>query len=193
MKKNTSAVGAILSAVLASICCVGPLALGALGLGGVGFAIGLEKYRPYFLAATAIFLAAGFYQAYFRREICVDGSCKVGSGTSAMKGALWALAIAVAGIASFPSWAPLLVGHAPHAASANAETIELAVSGMDCAACTVGIEKSLKRVPGVQDASIDFEKGKATVYAEKGKIPAAALIQAIRSAGPYSARVEKVD
>lgn len=193
MKKSISAVGAILSAVLASICCVGPLALGALGLGGVGFAVGLEKYRPYFLAATAMFLAVGFYQAYFRREICVDGSCKVGSGSRAAKATLWVLALAVAGIASFPSWAPLLVGHAPPAADANAETIKFAVSGMDCAACTVGIEKSLKKVPGVKDASIDFKKGEATVYAEKGRVAAQDLILAIRSSGPYSAQVEKVN
>ncbi|MDE2142147.1 MAG: cation transporter [Elusimicrobia bacterium] len=176
MKENISAVGAVLSAVLASICCVGPLALGALGLGGVGFAIGLEKYRP-----------------YFRRETCADGSCKVGSGSSAAKGALWAIAFAVAGIASFPSWAPLLVRHAPPAAEANAETIKFAVSGMDCAACTLGIEKSLKKVPGVKDASIDFKKGEATVYAEKGRVAAQDLIQAIRSSGPYFAQMEKVN
>lgn len=193
MKKNVSAVGAILSAALASVCCLGPLLLGALGLGGVGFAIGLEKYRLYFLVATALFLAVGFYQAYFHRETCADGSCKVGSGSRAMKGALWILTLAVMGIVSFPSWAPVLARHAPHAASANAETIKLAVSGMDCAACTVGIEKSLKKVPGVQDASIDFEKGEATVYAEKGKVASADLIQAIRSSGPYSAQVEKVN
>lgn len=193
MKKNISAVGAVLSAVLASICCVGPLALGALALGGVGFAIGLEKYRPYFLAATAIFLAVGFYQAYFRREICADGSCKVGSGSSAVKGMLWVIALAVAGIASFPSWAPLLVRHAPPAADVNAEMIKFAVSGMDCAACTVGIEKSLKKVPGVKDASIDFKRGEATVYAEKGRVAALDLIKAIQSSGPYSARVQKVN
>src|SRR5258708_3136404 len=178
MKKNISAAGAIISAGLASICCVGPLLLGALGLGGVGFAIGLEKYRPYFLAATAIFLAVGFYQAYFRLgEICADGGCKVGSGSSSVKRALWVLVAAAAGVAAFPSWAPLLTRHAPHAAGANAETIRLAVSGMDCAACTVGIEKSLKKVPGVQEASIDFGRGEATVYAEKGRVAAADLIQ----------------
>ena len=194
MKKNMTAVGAILSAGLASVCCVGPLALGALGLGGVGFAIGLEKYRPYFLAVTAIFLGVGFYQAYFRRgEICADGSCKVGSGSSSVKRALWVLVVATAGVATFPSWASLLIRHAPHAANANAETIKLAVSGMDCAACTVGIEKSLKKVPGVQDASIDFARGEATVYAEKGRVAVRDLIQAIRTAGPYSAEVEKVN
>ncbi len=194
MKKYISAVGAILSAGLASVCCVGPLALGALGLGGVGLAIGLEKYRPYFLAVTAIFLAVGFYQAYFRRgEICSDGSCKVASGSNSVKRALWVLVAAVAGVATFPSWAPLLIRHTPHAASANAETIKLAVSDMDCTACTVGIEKSLKKVPGVQEASIDFGRGEATVYGEKGRVAASDLIQAIRSAGPSSAQVEKVN
>jgi copper chaperone CopZ len=61
---------------------------------------------------------------------------------------------------------------------------------MDCAACTASIEKSLKKVPGVEEASVDFDNGTATIYASRGRVAPADLVQAIQNAGPYSAKVE---
>ena len=81
---NRIAVGiaALASAGLASICCIGPLALTGLGLGGLGLAAGLTQYRPLFLALTALVLAVGFHLAYRKREVpCADGSCELRSGS----------------------------------------------------------------------------------------------------------------
>ncbi|MCI0409771.1 MAG: hypothetical protein L0191_14615 [Acidobacteria bacterium] len=49
MKESIVNAGAVISAGLASICCLGPLALAGAGLGSLGLAIGLAKYRPLFL------------------------------------------------------------------------------------------------------------------------------------------------
>lgn len=192
MKDRIAAVAAVVSAALASVCCIGPVVLAALGLGGVGLTAGFEKYRPYFLVATAILLGIGFFQAYRRRdESCSDDDCKTGASSRSMRRALWIIAAAALGVTSFPSWAPLLLRHSPLPAAVNAETIKLTVSGMYCAACAVGIEESLKKVPGVQDASIDFDKGEATVYTDRGRVAASELILAIQSAGSYSARIKE--
>lgn len=59
-------VGSIVSAFLAAACCAGPLIFALLGVGGVGFLVKFNPYRPYFTAATIAFLAAGFYLAYGR-------------------------------------------------------------------------------------------------------------------------------
>ena len=50
-----SLVAAILAAIGASVCCVGPLVLLALGIGGawIGNLAALEPYRPAFAAALA--------------------------------------------------------------------------------------------------------------------------------------------
>jgi len=58
--------GAIGSAIAASICCLGPLALAVLGLGGGALLLKFEPYRPYFLIVTALFLGAAFYLTYRR-------------------------------------------------------------------------------------------------------------------------------
>jgi mercuric ion transport protein len=48
-----------LAALLASACCLGPLVLLSLGIGGAWIAnlTALEPYRPYFLAAAVLALA----------------------------------------------------------------------------------------------------------------------------------------
>jgi Cu+-exporting ATPase len=69
---------------------------------------------------------------------------------------------------------------------AAAAVIELAVSGMTCAACAARIEKTLNRLPGVH-ASVNFATERARVrYAPEHAGPDA-LIAAVRKAG-YDAR-----
>ncbi len=63
MKDNTFTLGSVVAAFLASLCCLGPLFLGGLGLGTVLVAT-FAPLRPYFLALSAILLAVGFYFVY---------------------------------------------------------------------------------------------------------------------------------
>ncbi len=65
--------------------------------------------------------------------------------------------------------------------------LKLQVQGMTCASCVMRVEKSLKAVPGVQEASVNLATEQATVQALPG-VPAAALIAAVKKAG-YEALV----
>jgi mercuric ion transport protein len=56
--------GAITAALAASACCIGPLLLALLGIGGAGALIALEPYRPAFAAVTLTLLGAGWYLTY---------------------------------------------------------------------------------------------------------------------------------
>jgi mercuric ion transport protein len=192
MKGKAAGALALVSAGLASVCCLGPVLLAGLGLGGVGLAAGLEKYRPWFLAATGVFLGLAFYRVCRAQAACAEGACRT-APSRGVKVALWIAVAAAVGLASFPAWAPLLLiaRSSAHQHAPAAKAIKFAVAGMDCPACTPGIEKSLKSIPGVQDAVIDFDKKEAVVYAEPGKVIANQLIEAIRAAGPYSATQER--
>jgi mercuric ion transport protein len=97
--------GAVASAVAASICCFGPLALALLGLGGGALLLKLEPYRPYSLASAVLFLGGAFYLAYRRRpgEECASGSaCVEPSTRSGQRIALWIVAAVVVLAAAFP-------------------------------------------------------------------------------------------
>ncbi|WP_447921944.1 heavy metal translocating P-type ATPase [Achromobacter aegrifaciens] len=65
-------------------------------------------------------------------------------------------------------------------------TIELSVTGMTCASCVGRVEKALKAVPGVSNASVNLATERASITAAGG-VPASALIQAVAKAG-YEAR-----
>ena len=64
---SATLVGAVMAAVAASACCVGPLIVAMLGLGGAGALMALTPYRPLFLTVTAVLLGIGFYMIYGRR------------------------------------------------------------------------------------------------------------------------------
>ncbi|MBB5538251.1 heavy metal translocating P-type ATPase [Rhizobium giardinii] len=62
------------------------------------------------------------------------------------------------------------------------ETRELGVEGMTCASCVSRVEKALKTVPGVKDASVNLATERATVRIVSGT-SALALEDAVRTAG----------
>lgn len=61
---NSALMWGLLSALVASLCCVGPLALILLGVGGASTALSIGYRKPYFLAFGVIILGFGFYKLY---------------------------------------------------------------------------------------------------------------------------------
>ncbi|MGH7588550.1 MAG: mercuric transporter MerT family protein [Gemmatimonadota bacterium] len=65
--------GGALASLAASACCVPaltPLIVTVVGASGAAWAAGLQPYRPYILAGTAILLGYGFWSVYRRRDAC---------------------------------------------------------------------------------------------------------------------------
>lgn len=58
----------VFSALLASLCCIGPLVLILLGVGGASTALSIGYRKPYFLVLGLIILGAAFYKLY--RKSC---------------------------------------------------------------------------------------------------------------------------
>lgn len=58
----------ILSAFLAALCCVGPLVLILLGVGGASSALAIGYRKPYFLIFGLVVLVISFYRLY--RKSC---------------------------------------------------------------------------------------------------------------------------
>ena len=67
------------------------------------------------------------------------------------------------------------------------ERTSLAVSGMTCASCTARVERSLKRLDGVVDASVNLATERASVTYLPGLLTPADLSAAVTAAG-YEAR-----
>jgi Cu+-exporting ATPase len=63
------------------------------------------------------------------------------------------------------------------------KTIELDIEGMTCASCVGRVEKALKAVAGVADASVNLATERATVRVAGSAVSAARLAEAISKAG----------
>ncbi len=111
-----STAGAVLAALGASLCCIGPLAFAILGIGGAGLLVKLEAYRPYFTLGTVGLLGLGFYFGYRPRRIGRDArggpecGCEHPRSNRLGKVMLWVAAALVIGIWSFPLLAAQLFG-----------------------------------------------------------------------------------
>jgi len=70
------------------------------------------------------------------------------------------------------------------------KNLTLPVQGMHCASCVNTIERSLKKVNGVQAAAVNLAAERATVTFDPALAKPADLVAAIAKAG-YQAPVEK--
>lgn len=69
-------IGGIISAILASVCCVGPFVLVVMGITGawIGNLRTFEPFRPVFILFALSFLGIGFYRIYKKpKKECLPG------------------------------------------------------------------------------------------------------------------------
>lgn len=74
----------------------------------------------------------------------------------------------------------------------GASLVTLPIVGMSCASCVAKVEKALKSVPGVLEASVNLATEKATVRVALGQVTVEKLKEAVRKIG-YDVPEEKLD
>lgn len=207
MKEKLAIGGSIISAITASLCCIGPLVFVALGMGGFAASALFERLRPYFLGLTLGLLGLAFYVSYRKpKAACADGAvCATGSSKAARwnKIMLWSLTFLVIVFAAFPYYAGVLSsalarspGHKTIASASKAEaprklsTVVIQVQGMTCGACAGIVKASLEKVSGVQSAAVSFEKAEAQVEYNSSQVAMEKLVEAINQTG-YQASLPK--
>ncbi|MDE3056734.1 MAG: cation transporter [Bacteroidota bacterium] len=189
-RRTLTSVGGITAALLASLCCIGPLLVAFLGIGSIAAFSVFETYRPYLIGLTILLIASAFYLTYRKREVkCEDGTCKIEGASKFTKAGVWTVTV-LAGLAiAFPYF-----GFAPQT-SANksvdsTSVVTLNISGMDCEACAAGLETSLSGMNGVRKAGVDFQKGKATIEYNDNVVKPIALVNRVHENG-FTATIEK--
>jgi len=99
-----------LAGVLASLCCVGPLALVLAGVGGawVGTLQAFAPYQPFFLAAAAVALAFAWRRIHRPAAACAPGeACALPAVRRGQRIAFWSVALLVVVSGASPYFAPL--------------------------------------------------------------------------------------
>lgn len=104
--QKTTLIGSVFTAILASICCIGPLVFAVLGISGAGFILKFEVYRPLFIILATVLLGAAFYFTYKKKpaDECADGTyCANPKSDRINKIILWVATVLVVIAILFPT------------------------------------------------------------------------------------------
>jgi copper chaperone CopZ len=182
MKANQAG---ILSAILASTCCVGPLLLVAIGVGSGAALVG--RYHWFFLIGGIAVLTWAWAKYLREKTICDCEHKSMGGRRSGML-ALLISTVLVLGFAGlnisryvFAS-APLAAQTQMHLAN-GLNRIVVSVEGLSCVTCEIPVRHALRRIDGVKSAHVSAGTKTATVDYEPAKTNPEQLVTAINSTG----------
>ena len=185
--------GAMLAAVVASLCCIIPLLFAGAGVAAIAIAGKFAGLHPYMLVVTALLFLVGFYYAYRPTKVsCEPGSaCEIPASRKRARVGLWLTTAFTVVLTTFPYWSAALVrgtAHEPQtqafqAAGAPVERVVLRVSGMTCEMCALGVESSLRQQPGVRSFHVSFSDSVAEVEYDPSQLSVAQIRSVIEKAG----------
>ena len=75
----------------------------------------------------------------------------------------------------------------------DSQNVTIPIGGMTCAACAQRVEKAIKKLEGVESASVNFATEKATVAYHPEKIRLSAIREAVTKAGYTVLEIKKAD
>jgi len=192
-KGKLTAAGSVVAAIAASICCIGPLVAAVLGVGSLAAASGLQKWRPVFLGVTFVLLGVAWYLTYRKpkAEACAEGTaCAARPGVKRDKVVLWIATALAIGLAALPLYAGAVArllhpaGPGPaRSAGANGATLKVKIPSMDCAACSVNIERTLRKVEGVGRTEVVFKTKEAVIEYDPARISPEKIVAVIDETG----------
>ncbi len=105
-------IGALLAAIGASACCVGPFLLLSLGIGGAWMSTltALEPVRPFFIILTLLFMGLGYRKLYLTPYRCEeDEICATSDSQRRQRLMFWLGSAFILILLAFPWLAPFFM------------------------------------------------------------------------------------
>jgi mercuric ion transport protein len=110
MNSKQTMIASVLAGVGASLCCVAPLVLLSLGIGGawVSTLTAFEPVRPVFMGLALLFIGLTFRKLYLTTQICEPRKpCADDKVIRKQRFIFWGVTIPLLGLLAFPWFAPL--------------------------------------------------------------------------------------
>ena len=178
-------IGAVLTAIAASVCCVVPLLLLSLGIGGAWMSnlTATSPFRPFFIILTLVFIGLGFRKLYLIPDDCDEGQvCSTTEVKQKQRLIFWLGSVFILLLLAFPL-ATSTSSAVSNSEQQSLQSVTLAMQNMTCAMCATTIKKALQRVDGVKTVTVDSDKKIAVVIFDAKKTTINDLITATTRAG----------
>jgi thiol-disulfide isomerase/thioredoxin len=178
----------VVSGIIASLCCLGPVFIILLGLSSLSVAISITQYNPYFLILSFIFMAGAIW-VYLRKKnqgCCNLNVIKKNRNFISLAAITMVLFYVVALYVLLPAITPHIYGIASKnvgiQTSEKLRQVTLEIYGITCPSCVNAIESLLKQKEGVVNASFNYFQGIGEVVYDPSKITIDDIVKAIQ---PY--------
>lgn len=176
----------IVSAFIASICCLGPLVLVLLGLGSLGLGAVLGKYHWYFIFIAIGLISYAWWHYLKEKKTCNLQGCQMeNKRITLITLIITTMIISIFLTLNLYTFALQRDYKKDQSAidSAEIKTVIIPVEGMTCFTCEVTISFALKKVTGVKQVNASAKKGEVQVTYNKDKTDLKELIRAINKTG----------
>lgn len=190
-KSNRAALGGVVAAIAASLCCIVPVLALVAGTSGMATTFSwMEPFRPYLIALTVLVLGVAWYQKLrYRKEAESDCGCAEDEKQSFFQTKKFLLAVTLfAGLMlAFPNYSELFYSQPNkeivYVSKSNIIKEIFIVEGMTCAGCEAPVESEVNKLEGVLSVKASYENANTVVEYDKSKVNKAAIITAISRTG----------
>ena len=182
----------LLSAVTASVCCVGPVLLVLLGLGGLGAGAFLGRYHWWFIVAAMTLLAVAWRRYRTEAGRCRAARCEMAGGRRARTALLLASTVVAVfvglNLSTYAGQTRQASATDAAARSGRIASVMIPVEGMTCVTCEWTVESSLKGLPGVRSVEANVRDAAAHVQYDPEQTTLEDVIAAINKTGYRASR-----
>jgi copper chaperone CopZ len=178
-----------LSAFTASVCCIGPLLLILLGLGGLGIGAILGRYHWYFILGGATLLTIAWKRYFKEEKSCKSAHCEM-EGKKVTRNVLVLASFVVLTFAGLNIYT-YARGSLTGSSVISGTEVSIPVKGMSCFTCEIAVQSAVKKLPGINQIKASAKEGRAIVFYDSAKISLDQIINAINQTG-YKAEKPKI-
>lgn len=177
----------IMSAIVASICCVGPLLLIVLGLGSLSLAAFFSKYHWLFIGGGLAILVFAWTLYFREKRRCESEQCamrnKKVTQTTLTVATLAVLFFLGANLYTYSGGLFGANTKSEAAIPAQLTKVTIPVEGMTCFTCEIAVEQAAKGVDGVVKANASTPKKSVTVGYHPAKTSVSDIVEAVNQTG----------
>lgn len=180
----------VLSAITASVCCLGPFVLILAGLGGLGLGALIGKYHWYFILGATLLLSFAWRRYFQEKKSCESNLCEM-KGKKLTRNVLFltsALVLTFAGLNLYTYAKGSLAGEVSQKEGVR---VSIPVEGMSCFTCEIAVQSAVKKLPGIYQVKASAKDHVAIVSYDAQKISLDQIVVAINQTG-YKAEKPKI-
>jgi len=165
---NKTIYSTIITAILASLCCIGPLAVLFLGSTSIGLFSIFEPLRPIFGILSVITLVIAYSKIFKEGKADCCNTEELKKSFSKQKRILKSITPIVFVLLAFPYFTAGL--HGDNTGDQSGMKSEWVIEGMTCEGCAAGMERVLTATDGMNSCNVSYEKGIMICYTDESNL-----------------------